>query len=85
MRRTAQQLPPREFTLPDGLTSEELCSVSYLKPVDGCPTYTEYFKDGDSIPSQLCPVHQGNVKQQLRRAVQGFFSGLGRKLKGIFR
>ena len=62
-----------------------LCRVSYLKPVEQCPTYTEYFKDGDSIPSQLCPIHQGNVKQQVRRAVQGFFVGLGRKLKGIFR
>jgi len=25
------------------------------------------------------------VKQQLKRAVQGFFSAFGRKLKGIFR
>ncbi len=47
--------------------------------------YTEYFKPGDSIPSQLCPIHQGTVKQQFKRAVQGFFVGLGRKLKGIFR
>jgi hypothetical protein len=63
----------------------QLCKVSYLKPVEGCPTYTEYFKQGDDIPSRLCPIHQGNVKQQIKRAVQGFFSGLGRKLKGIFR
>ena len=26
-----------------------------------------------------------SVKQQIKRAVQGFFSGLGRKLKGIFK
>jgi hypothetical protein len=59
--------------------------VSYLRPVEGCPVYTEYFKPGDGIPSRLCPIHQGTVKQQFKRAVQGFFSGLGRKLKGIFR
>ena len=50
--------PLREFAVPDGLQAEELCSVSYLKPVDGCPTYTEYFKDGDTMPSELCPIHR---------------------------
>jgi len=25
------------------------------------------------------------VKQQIKRAMQGFFSGLGKKLKGIFK
>ena len=60
-------------------------SVSYLRPVEECPTYTEYFKDGDAIPSRLCPIHEGSVKQQLKRAVQGFLAGLGRKLKGIFK
>jgi 1A family penicillin-binding protein len=85
MRRTAQQLPAREFTLPDGLTTEELCSVSYLKPVDGCPTYTEYFKHGDKIPSQRCPIHQGSLKQRAARAIQGVFRSLGSKIAGIFK
>jgi penicillin-binding protein 1A len=73
------------FEAPDGLQEVQLCKVSYLKPVDTCPVYTEYFKEGDQIPTRLCPIHQGTVKQDLRRAVQGFFSGLGKKLKGIFR
>ena len=30
-------------------------------------------------------VHQGNIKQQIQRAVKGFFSGIGKTLKGIFR
>jgi len=63
----------------------QLCKVSYLRPVEECPVYTEYFKDGDDIPTRLCPIHQGTVKQQLRRAMQGFFNGLGKKLRGIFR
>ncbi len=75
----------REFDPPEDLQEVQLCKVSYLKPVEGCPVYTEYFKEGDQIPSRLCPIHQGNVKQELHRAIQGFFAGLGRKLKGIFR
>ena len=85
MKRVAPQLPPREFTLPDGLRTEDLCSVSYLRPVDGCPTYTEYFKDGDSIPSQRCPIHQGSLKQRAARAIDNLFRSLGSKIVGIFK
>ena len=63
----------------------ELCRVSYLRPVEGCPVYTEYFKQDDDVPTRLCPIHQGTVKQRVARAIEGFLSGLGRKLKGIFR
>ena len=75
----------RAIPAPAGMQEEQLCKVSYLKPVEGCPTYTEYFKEGDEIPSRLCPIHQGTVKQQIKRAVKGFFSGLRKKLKGIFK
>ena len=85
MKRTAQALPAREFSIPSGLRPEELCSVSYLKPVDGCPTYTEYFKDGDAVPSQRCPIHQGSLKQRAARAIEGIFRSLGQKIAGIFR
>jgi hypothetical protein len=37
------------------------------------------------VPSRLCPIHRGTVKQRVRRAFEGFLGGLGRKLKGIFR
>jgi penicillin-binding protein 1A len=85
MKAATRRRPPAAFEEPDGLEEVQLCSVSYLKPVEECPVYTEYFKQGDDIPTRLCPIHQGTVKQQIRRAVQGFFSSLGRKLKGIFR
>jgi penicillin-binding protein 1A len=84
MKRTAQALPANEFTIPNGLTAEQLCSVSYLKPVDGCPVYTEYFKNGDDIPSQRCPIHQGSLQQRAARAVEGFFRSIGRGIAGIF-
>jgi penicillin-binding protein 1A len=85
MRAAVRRRPTRDFTQPSGLRQELLCSVSYLRPVEECPTYTEYFKEGDEIPTRLCPIHQGSVKQQIKRAVQGFFSAIGRKLKGIFK
>jgi penicillin-binding protein 1A len=85
MRSAVRRRPAREFEPPAGMRDEPLCKISYLRPVEGCPTYTEYFKEGDAIPSRLCPLHQGSVKQRIRRAVEGFFSGLGRKIRGIFK
>jgi len=85
MKRTARQFPPAEFAVPPDIHSVDLCSVSYLAPVDGCPVYAEYFKDGDAVPTQLCPIHQGSLKQRASRAIEGFFRGLGGKIAGIFR
>jgi penicillin-binding protein 1A len=85
MRRAARTRVPGEFARPEGLREEQFCRVSYLRAVEGCPTYVEYFKESDVIPGRLCPLHEGTVKQRVRRAVEGFLSGLGRKLKGIFR
>jgi len=86
MRRAARLRVPRAFEPPETLHDEPLCRVSYLKPVEGCPVYTEYFKDGDAVPSRLCPVHQGTVKQRVERAVKGFFSGLTQRvLRNIFK
>jgi penicillin-binding protein 1A len=85
MKRTARQFPPAEFAVPDGLHAVELCSVSYLKPVEGCPTYNEYLKEGDVAPTALCTIHRGSFKQQAVRAVQGFFKAVGGKIAGLFR
>ena len=80
MKAVARARPPAPFAVPEGLHAEELCSVSYLRPVEQCPTYVEYFKEGDEVPSALCPVHKGTFKQRAARAVQGFFG----RLRGIF-
>ncbi len=85
MQRAAAVRAPAVFERPAGLTDEPLCSISYLKPVDGCPIYSEYFKDGDQIPDRLCPVHRGSVRQRVTRTVQGWVSEAGRRLRGIFR
>jgi 1A family penicillin-binding protein len=85
MKRVSGRLPAETFAPPPGLRSEELCLISYQRPVEGCPTYMEHFKDGDDIPSRLCTVHTGNLKQQVQKAVQGLFGALGRGIRGIFR
>ena len=85
MRRAIQRRPAQDFDVPAGLHAEQLCHVSYLRPVEECPVYIEYFKEKDDVPSRLCPIHQGTVKQRVKRAFEGILSGIGRKLKGIFR
>jgi len=85
MRRTAGRRRPQAFEVASGLREVELCNVSYLKPVEACPTYIEYFKEDDDVPSRLCPIHRGTVKQRVTRAIEGLLGGLGRKLKGIFK
>jgi 1A family penicillin-binding protein len=85
MRRTARRLPGQAFEPPATLRDEELCLISYHRPLDGCPTYLEYFKDGDEIPSRLCPVHSGSLKQRAQRAVQGWLGALGRRVRGSIR
>ncbi|MEP6915651.1 MAG: PBP1A family penicillin-binding protein, partial [Acidobacteriota bacterium] len=42
MRRASRRRVPLEFAVPSGLVEEPLCRVSYLRPVEGCPVYTEY-------------------------------------------
>jgi hypothetical protein len=74
-----------EFAVPEGVHGEELCSVSYMHPVEECPVYFEYFKEGDKVPAGLCPVHRGTFKQRAARAVEGFLRTLGGRLAGIFR
>ncbi len=85
MKRTARRLPAEPFAPPGDLHGQEMCRISYGRPVEGCPVYTEYFKDGDHVPSQLCTIHKGNLKQQAQRAVQGVFSAIGRGIRGIFK
>lgn len=84
MTRTAAILPAPEFDVPPGLHPEPLCRVSHARPVDGCPRYTEYFKEGDAVPTRLCPVHEGTFTESASRALQNVVRALGRRLAGLF-
>jgi 1A family penicillin-binding protein len=84
MRQAARYRPPREFARPATLRGVQLCRVSYGRAVEGCQVYTEYLKAGDQVPG-LCPLHRGSGTQQVRRSIEGFFGGLGRRIGRIFR
>jgi penicillin-binding protein 1A len=85
MRRAARRLPAVPFVPPEDMRSEQICLISYHRALDGCPSYVEYFKDGDSVPTQLCELHSGSLQQRAERAIQGVIGALGRSLRGIFR
>jgi 1A family penicillin-binding protein len=85
MRRTAQRLPAEPFARPPRLRTEVMCSVSYHRALDGCPSYVEYFKPGDDIPTQLCELHSGSMKQRAERALRGLLGAIGEEIRGIFR
>ena len=85
MRRAARLRPPQAFEPAAGLEEVQLCGVSYQRPVEACPVYLEYLKEGDEAPGRLCTLHRGSIKQRVRRGIEGFFSGLGKKLKDIIR
>jgi penicillin-binding protein 1A len=82
MRAVSRRYPPGSFARPRGLEELTLCRVSYLRAVEGCPAYTEYFKKGDAKPDRLCQVHPGTFKQKAQRALQGVWDALWRKVFG---
>jgi penicillin-binding protein 1A len=85
MRRAARVRPPGAFDRPAGLREETLCRLSYKRPVQGCPGYTEYLKRGDASPDQLCPIHRGSLRQRVARTMEGWTAELARKLRDLFR
>jgi membrane carboxypeptidase/penicillin-binding protein len=70
MRRVSRSIGGGTFQLPTTLEAEELCRVSFKKPVDGCPIYTEYFKPSDPKPRQHCQIHEGTLRQRAQRAIE---------------
>lgn len=80
MRRAARTHRPAAFTPPAGLQAHTLCRVSYVRPVSGCPTYTEYLKAGDAPPTRLCRIHEGSFKQEVRKAAEGVLGWFARKI-----
>jgi penicillin-binding protein 1A len=84
MRRASRFVPAGEFEPPPGVEPREMCRISYVRPLHGCPTYVEYFKDGDEVPRRLCPIHEGTLKQEARRALDQVLGALARRLRRIF-
>ena len=81
MSRVPRLRPPRDFPVPEGLREVDFCQITYRRAVAECPSYVEYFKPGDDVPSERCPLHQGDLQQRVQRAIGGLWG----KIKGIFR
>jgi penicillin-binding protein 1A len=82
MLRAGRVFAARAFTPPSSLRQVTLCSVSYQKPTEFCPTYREYFKDDDEVPDDTCRIHRPpSLGERVRDTVRGWLD----KLKGIFR
>jgi 1A family penicillin-binding protein len=80
MRRAERSVSGGSFEVPATLEREELCRVSFKRPVNGCQVYTEYFKRSDSKPRQHCQIHEGSLRQQAQRAVERAVTGLLREI-----
>ena len=76
MRRTAGQLPAEPFARPPNLRAETMCRISYDRAGDDCPSYVEYFKPGDEVPTQFCELHAGGLKQRAARVVQRLLAAI---------
>ncbi|MCC7181712.1 MAG: PBP1A family penicillin-binding protein [Acidobacteria bacterium] len=85
MQRAVRVRPAGTFERPARLHEEALCAISYSRPVEGCPLYTEYFKEGDQVPDRLCTLHRGTIRQRVSRTVQGWIAEAGRRVRAIFR
>jgi 1A family penicillin-binding protein len=85
MQRAARIRAPRDFERPPGLREVTLCAISYHKPVEGCPLYTELFKEGDQVPETLCTLHRGSTGQRIKRTVEGLLSEAKRRIRDIFK
>jgi 1A family penicillin-binding protein len=82
MREAARVRVPQPFAVPDGVHETRLCLMSHRLATEGCPAYSEYFKEGDLVPSDSCSIHGGPA---IGRRVERFFAGLGRRVASLFK
>jgi membrane carboxypeptidase/penicillin-binding protein len=83
MSRVAPLRTPQQFTPPASVAPLELCRVSHLLPTQLCPRYIEYFKPSDTVPADLCTIHQAPARSAAQ-VIGGIFSGLGKRIRSIF-
>jgi len=83
MRDAALVWAPGAFAVPASVRETRLCQVTHLLATEGCPAYSEYFKDSDVAPAGACQIHGGS--QNAGRRVERFLANLGRRVASIFK
>ena len=84
MSHVARARPPQQFQPPSSVQRVVLCRVSHLLPSELCPTYSEYFKAGDAVPTETCTIHRAPTGTAAQ-VIGGIFSRIGRSIGSIFR
>ena len=49
-----------DWEQPEGLTKATVCKVTGLKPIDGCPTCTDWC-DEENLPKKMCKGHMNTI------------------------
>lgn len=78
MRSAAKVRPPRWLRPPAGVHAVDLCRASFRRPGEECPSYVEYFKEGDEVPEERCSLHDGSLDRRMKRFFEGLFGHLRR-------
>ena len=85
-RLHAPHRPPaavsRDSSSRPGCSASRCAGCPITAPCEGCDTYVEYFKEGDDVPSALCPIHPGSLKQEAKRVIQGLLGAIFRGFGG---
>jgi len=83
MAQAAKLRPPRQFKPPSTVDRMSLCRVTHLLPTELCPTYSEYFKAGDVVPTETCNVHRAPARTTAE-VIGTVLSRVGRAIGAIF-
>ncbi len=59
MNRIHEDLPDKEFKMPETVKEASVCSISGYLPSSGCPTTTEYFEEA-ALPTKRCQSHDSD-------------------------
>lgn len=62
MQRVHENLPPKEFEIPDTVESVTICKTSGKLATNSCPAKTEFFAKG-SAPTAVCSIHVGKYNE----------------------
>ncbi|MBR1772669.1 MAG: transglycosylase domain-containing protein [Eubacterium sp.] len=49
-----------DWEQPEGLTKATVCKITGLKPIDGCPTCTDWC-DEENLPKKMCKGHMNTI------------------------
>ena len=80
MRRAGRVVGSGTFDPPAGIEADELCRVSYVKPVDGCPRLYGVLQVIRCEAAAHCQIHHGTFSQRAERVIEKAVAGAVRSV-----